>query len=148
MLCLFLRAGPERLAVPAAAVAEVTPAVPLHPVVGADPRVAGAFRFRGTVTPVLDLCRLATGDGCPTRLSTRIVVVRRAGDPRPVGLLVERVLDLKPLTVAGSPFAPADAGGLDLGPLETDTDGLVRLPDVNRLVPAVYDRGGTREAAP
>ena len=140
MLCLFVRAGAERLAIPAAAVAEVVPAVPLHPAAGAPPWVAGVFRFRGAVAPVLDLHRLATGGPCPARLGARIVVVHyptRDG-PRLLGLLSERVTDLKPIAT-GPGYAPAPSADTpDLGPLVADADGMVRLTDVGRLVPLAY----------
>jgi chemotaxis-related protein WspB len=140
VLCLFVRAGAERLAIPAAAVAEVVPAVSLHPAAGAPPWVAGVFRFRGAIAPVLDLHRLAAGGPCPARLGARIVVVHHAGRgcPRPLGLLAEQVTELKPLA-AGPGYAPAPpADAPDLGPLVADADGMVRLTDVSRLVPLAY----------
>ena len=141
VLCLFLHTGAERLAIPAAAVVEVVPAVRLHPLPGGPPWVAGVFRFRGTVTPVVDLHRLATGEPCPMRLNTRIVVVNHTGPDgtKPLGLLSERVSDLRSLATTGQPYAPAVAGGgPELGPLVADAEGMVRLPDLGRLVPAAY----------
>jgi chemotaxis-related protein WspB len=141
MLCLFIHAGGERLAVPAAAVTEVVPGVALHPLTGGPPWVAGVFRFRGAVTPVLDLHRLATGQPCPVKLSTRIVVLDHPtpDGPRSVGLLAERVSELKPLATTGPAYAAGSAAdGPDLGPLLADADGVVRVPDLGRLVPRAY----------
>jgi chemotaxis signal transduction protein len=125
VLCLILHAGPERLAVPAAAVLEVLPAVDRHPVGGTD----GAVRVRGRVVPVLDLCRAAGGTPCPHALHARLVVV-----DGPVGLLVERVGELRDVATTGLP-APVPGGGPDLGPLAADPDGVVRLTDPKRLLP-------------
>ena len=109
MLYLLLHAGPERLAVPAAGVVEVLPAVERHPAGGREVIVR-----RGAVVPVLDLCRQVGGAACPHTLHARLVVV--AG---PLGLLVERVGDL--VELAGP------------GPLVADPGGVVRLLDPARL---------------
>lgn len=140
MLCLFVRAGAERLAVPAAAVVEVVPAVRLHRPAGAPTRVAGVLRFRGEVTPVLDVHQLTTGEPCPERLSTRIVILE-ADTPagrRRLGLLAERVTDLKSLAEIGPAYAGPATGGPDLGPMAVDADGVVRLTEVARLFPLAY----------
>ena len=144
MLSLFVRAGAERLAVPAAAVVEVVPAVRLHRPAGASAWVAGVLRFRGEVVPVLDLNRLATGEPCPERLSTRILILETdvAGTRRRLGLLAERVTDLKPLELVGPAYSAPPAGGPDLGPLAADADGVVRLPDVARLFPLAHPGAG------
>ena len=141
MLCLFLRAGTERLAVPASSVVEVVPAVRLHPAPGGPPWLAGLFRFRGSVTPVLDLHRLIEGSPCPVRLSTRIVVIEAQvnNGPRHLGLLAERVTDLKALTTIGAGYKFGQAPtGPDLGPIVADAEGVVRIPDINKLVPLAY----------
>ncbi|OWK34736.1 Chemotaxis signal transduction protein [Fimbriiglobus ruber] len=138
---MFVSAGTERFAVPAAAVIEVVPAVRLHPLAGGPRWVAGVFVFRGAVTPVLDLNQLVTGTACPDKLSARIVVVGHATDdgPAPLGLLAERVTELKPLAATGAGSARRqETDGPDLGPLVADADGMLRLPDVSRLVPAAY----------
>ena len=121
---LFLQCGAERFALPATAVAEVVPAVPLYrPAAGADPALAGLLRYRGAIVPVL-----ALGVPGEPRLSGRIVVVEAAGDPpRRLGLLADSVSDLKPLGATGATFARAD--GRNLGTLVAVADGLVRLLD-------------------
>lgn len=134
MLCLYAHAGPERLAIPAGAVVEVVPAVRLHSAAG----VAGVFRYRGAVVPVLDVYRLITGEPCPEALHARIVVV---DNPR-LGLLVERVSELKELAVADGGYATG-AAGAGLGPLTADADGVVRRLDLARLAGLAY-----REAVP
>ena len=118
MLRLILHAGPERLAIPAAAVAEVLPAVERHP-------TTGAVVVRGVVVPVLDLCRHVTGTDCPATLHARLVVL---GGDRPLGLLAERVGDLVELPDAGGLTAGDRLGVQVAGP-----DGLVRLTDPARL---------------
>lgn len=133
MRVLVVHAGPERVAVPAVGVVEVVPAVSLSPVAGAPEWVAGLARHRGVVVPVVDLHRLATGQPCPERLSSRLVVVEvptRTGHQR-MGLLVDRADDLYDLEPgAGEYRPPAAAGRPDLGALVPALGGVVRLPDL------------------
>lgn len=138
MLGLIVHAGAERLAVPALAVVEVVPAVRLHPAAGSPPGVAGLARYRGTVVPVVDLYRLATGEDCPVRLSTRLVILdaATAAGPKRLGLLVDRADELRDLPAfdarTGYAVTPAD-GQPDLGPLLAVEGGVVRLPDLDAL---------------
>lgn len=147
MYGLFLKAGSERLFVPAAAVVEVTHAVPLHPLLGGE-FVAGAFRFRGHVIPVLDLCQLLTGTGSVARLRTRIVVVGLPADARLLGLLAEQVLDLRALEPDGPeyPAEPAGSRRPPLGAMVSDAEGFVRLPNVAEMVSWVYSRSPLSES--
>jgi chemotaxis-related protein WspB len=141
VLCLIVRAGAERVAIQAASILEVVPAVQLHLPAGAPGWIAGVFRFRGAVTPVIDLHQLAVGGPCPVRLSSRIVVVEypTIGGPRPLGLLAERTTDLAEVTPTGPGYMPAMNGNVpDLGPLITDSEGMLRLATVGRLVPSDY----------
>lgn len=146
MLCLYLRAGVERLAVPATSVIEVAPAVPLHRPTDTPHVIAGVFRFRGAVTPVLDLHQLVSGEPCPVKLNSRIVVISHTqdGKTRMLGLLTEQVIDLKPLTVIGPRYTATTHSPLtvDLGPMVTDSEGMLRLPNVAELVPLAYPSDG------
>lgn len=64
----------ERYGIPAAAVVEVVPNVPLRAVPGTVPGVVGVLRFRGALVPVVDLGILWAGRATPPRMSSRIVV--------------------------------------------------------------------------
>ena len=138
-MCLYLRAGAERLAIPASAVIEVIPSVSLHHPAGLPDWVAGVLRYRGTVTPDIDLPRLAAGISCEPKLSTRIVLVDYpvGGTMRPLGLLAESVTELGELGTIGPEFAPTGAGP-DLGPMVANAEGVVRLTRLDRLVPPGY----------
>ncbi|HEV2606463.1 MAG TPA: chemotaxis protein CheW [Xanthomonadaceae bacterium] len=100
MLALAFRAGPMRLALPIAAVVEVSPRRALRPLALAPAGVLGLLPFRGTLTPVVDLCRILLGRDCRPLRSSRIIVVRLSGNAadRLIGLLAEDVLDLLPVT--------------------------------------------------
>lgn len=96
MLALAFHVGNLRLALPAAAVVEVLPRCELRPVALAPAGVVGLLSFRGTLTPVVDLCRLMLGRDCAPLRSSRLIVVMlpQATGHRLVGLLAENVLDL------------------------------------------------------
>ena len=109
MLALAFHIGPDRFALPCGDIVEVVPRVALRAVPHAPPSIAGTFRYRGFVVPVVDLCQLVAGVVCPDRLSSRIVVTRftgAAGAERRLGLLAERVLD----TLALDPRAAEPTG--------------------------------------
>jgi chemotaxis-related protein WspB len=100
MLALAFRVGELRLALPTAAVVEVLPRRSLRPLALAPESVIGLLPFRGTLTPVVDLCRLLLERECAPLRSSRIVVMTLPGKngPRLLGLLAEDVLDLLPIT--------------------------------------------------
>lgn len=139
MLFLVFQLDAERYAIDAATVTAVLPQVELRRLPQAHPAVAGVFDYRGEVVPLIDLCRLALARPARAAMSTRIVLADyrdRAGQPRRLGLLAERVLD----TVRLEPqaFAPS---GVDqplaryLGPVARDAHGLLQWIGVRELLP-------------
>jgi len=98
MLALAFRVGDLRLALPAAVVVEVLPRRELRPLALAPNGVAGLLPFRGTLVPVVDLCRLLLDRDCAPLRSSRLIVVtlQHGSGKRLIGLLAENVLDLIP----------------------------------------------------
>lgn len=97
MLALAFRAGNADLAVAARDIVEVLPRMPLREPTLAPAAVIGLLPFRGTLTPVVDLCLLVAGKPAARQLGTRIIVVSMAagsGGVRYVGLLAEDVSEL------------------------------------------------------
>lgn len=79
------------------AVHRVLPRPPLRPLPGAPPWVAGVFRLRGEVVPVIDLGVLHGGVPARTAFASRVAVVLYpvpAGPPRLLGLLGDEVTDV------------------------------------------------------
>jgi chemotaxis-related protein WspB len=105
MQALAFRAGNVRFALRVVDVVELLPRMRLRAVALAPPGVVGLLPFRGTLTPVVDLCRLVAGRDCAALRSTRIIVLRLPGThgERLLGLIAEDVLDLVPIesTVPG-----------------------------------------------
>lgn len=135
MLALAFHVGDLRLALPAAAIVEVLPRRELRPLALAPVGVVGLLPFRGTLTPVVDLCVLMLGRDCAPLRSSRLIVVTlpQANGQRLVALLAENVLDLIEAkhTVPGLrlPDAPW------LGDHLAEQDGLPQLLDPAQLLP-------------
>jgi len=75
-LYLIIRLGADRYAIEADLVVEVLPLVRLKALPGAPIGSAGVMSFRGDAVPVVDLSMIAHGTATPSRLMTRIVIVR------------------------------------------------------------------------
>jgi len=117
MLLLLFNVGAERYGLDSSRVIEVVPAVPLRSVPQAPAYVAGLFRYRGRIVPVIDLCALLGGRPAGQLMSTRIILFDYPGpngESRVLGLVAERVTDsllvsedeLKPpgLSLPGAPY--------------------------------------------
>jgi chemotaxis-related protein WspB len=96
MLALVFRAGSAELAIAARDIVEVLPRMPLRAPTLAPAAVIGLLAFRGTLTPVVDLCLLVAGRPCAAQLGTRIIVVSIGSGAagRLVGLQAEDVSEL------------------------------------------------------
>ncbi len=107
-LCTFRVSG-EDFAVDIMRVREIIPPVPLTPVPEAPRHVAGVFRLRGEVIPVVDLGRrLGLKPVEPTRRA-KYVVVKVAG--RLLGLMVDEVCEVLRLDREELRPAPAAIDG-------------------------------------
>jgi chemotaxis-related protein WspB len=140
MMYILFSVGNDRYALDTSHIVEVVPRVELWQVPRAAAYVAGVFRYRGQLVPVLDLCQLIQGQPCPVRLSTRILLVHCPGNdgtPHILGLMVERVTDT--LTSHDVTFAPAGITADDapyLGDVATDEHGMIHRLRAEALLPA------------
>jgi chemotaxis-related protein WspB len=134
LLCQF---GPQRYAIDAGQIAEILPLVTISEVARAPEEVAGIFVYRGAPVPVIDLGRLLAGRSAEHRLSTRVVMVHYPtgdGDTRLLGLIVEKATEM--IRREETDFVESGVstdGARHLGPIATDTRGLVQRIDVARL---------------
>jgi chemotaxis signal transduction protein len=135
MLLVLCHAGGNLYAFEAHCVSEVVPRVALHRVAHAPPWHVGLLIHRGLTTPVVDLAHLATGEACPARLSSRIVVLHAdfGGAPRRFGILAERV-DLREADAPLDAQAVAAANRTAWGRLVLDAKGAYELVDLARLL--------------
>jgi chemotaxis-related protein WspB len=140
MLALVFQIGSERFALDVRRIQEVVPRVPLRAFSGVTPSFAGAFVYRGQVVPVLDLHRLAGAGDCPPHLSSRIILVPQSSSDggRLLGLLASQVADLQEIQPDSQTLTNLhEKGRLDFGPVLADRSGLLRLLDLDRLLPAL-----------
>lgn len=151
MLLLVFRVDGEVYAVEAARVIEVVPRVELRALPQAPGAVAGLFRYRGRVVPVIDLGVLIGAGASAMRLSTRIILVDdrvpSRGEAR-VGLIAEHVIDVRRV---GDDQVIAQPGALGrspfLGAIVSADTGLIPLIAVERIL-AEPSRVALAEAAP
>lgn len=131
-LFLLLRLGADRYAIDAGSVVEVLPIVRLKNIPCAPIGVAGMMSFRGSAIPVVDLGVIALGTVTPTRMMTRIVVVRYETEAREeesgvLGLIVPEVME-----TAHFDTSRFEAVGIRneraryLGPVLTTSDGVLQ----------------------
>jgi chemotaxis-related protein WspB len=145
MMYILFSIGHDRCALDTSHVVEVVPRVELRQVPKAPAYVAGVFRYRGQLVPVLDLCQLMQGLPCPVRLSTRILLVYHPdndGTAHILGLMVERVTDTH--TSHDVTFAPSGITADDapyLGDVATDEHGMIHCLRVESLLPASMSAG-------
>lgn len=140
MLALVFQIGSERFALDVRRIQEVVPRVPLQALSGVPSHFAGAFIYRGQVVPVLDLHRLAGAGACPPYLSSRIILIPQpsADGRRLLGLLASQVADLQEIQAEGQTLTHLrENGRLDFGPVLADRCGVLRLLDLDRLLPAL-----------
>jgi chemotaxis-related protein WspB len=145
-LFVSIELGAESYAVDAAAIVEILPLVAVRRIPHAPDGMAGTITYRGTPVPMLDLAELILGHPAPSRLGTRILVVR-AGDGSLFGLIAPNATET--LRFQDSDFAPSgipnDAAPF-LGPVATGPRGLVQRIELAPLL-APYRALGQAEMA-
>lgn len=153
MLFILFKLGKERYALESSHVIEIIPRLPLRPEPGTPDFVAGLFNFRGKIVPVLDLGALTVGTPCPSRLSTRIILIDytlRSGVKRVLGLIAESVTDA--LKKESHEFVAIAAGqSPHLGKIALDGGSMVQCilpeqlltPEVERLLFEESPPGGS-----
>ena len=105
---LTVTSGDEVFGIPVAQVREVVRPGGVRPVPGTPPLQAGIVNVRGAIVTVLDLQALRTGERAVTPGS---IVLLQYG-ARPIGLAVDRVLDVR-TAAPEDPDGPPDATILD-----------------------------------
>ena len=136
MLVLTFQVGAERLALDTRRIEAVVPRVPLRTVAGGPPWLAGVFVYHGRIVPVVDLHRLVGAGDCPPHLGSRIVLVPdpSAGEGRLIGLLAAQVDNLQDVK-GTAPTAFTATGQPDLGPVLAEGASILRLLDLESLLP-------------
>jgi chemotaxis-related protein WspB len=142
MLMLLFYVGIERYAIECSSVVEVVRLISLRQSKQAPPHVAGLFKYRNLIVPVIDLCQLMQGTPCATHLSTRIILVNYLGVGQEVaqilGLMAERVtetIDRQNTESVNSGFRINQASYL--GEIISDRHGLIQQVKLEHLLPGL-----------
>ena len=139
MLLLLFRMGAERYALDASQVVEVVPQICLKMIPQAPDYIAGLFDYRGRSVPVIDFCRLSTGQTCRDYMTSRIIMLNYGSDNghrRILGLLAEQVTETikqDPAALISSGISVAAAAWL--GDLVKDSEGMLQLIEIDGLLP-------------
>mgnify|MGYP001770908697 CR=1 FL=1 len=115
MLLLLFYIDENIYAIDSTHVTEVLPLVMLRKVYQVPNHVAGVFKYRSCIVPVIDLCQLIRGEACRSRYSTRIIMIQyntKNGDRAYVGLLAERVTETLAQPNLTTPTQSSDASYL------------------------------------
>jgi chemotaxis-related protein WspB len=136
MKVLVFTIGPDRYALPLAALARVVPVAGLKQLALAPPFMAGLLDLHGEPVPVIDLSRLAGFAAGQLWFDTRIILADYPladGSTALIGMLAEHVTgvetidpaQLRPSGVDGAPF---------LGQVVSQPEGLLQLLEVGQLL--------------
>ncbi|HLO51150.1 MAG TPA: chemotaxis protein CheW [Kamptonema sp.] len=96
MLMLLFYVGENLYALDSSQVVEVIPRVILRKAHQMPDYIAGMFKYRSAIVPVIDLCHLIQGQPSCSYLSTRIIMVNyfaKDNAKRCIGLMAERVTE-------------------------------------------------------
>ena len=143
---LLMAAGEHCYAVPCRRVREVISRLRLQPLPEAPHGVVGTFNYRGTMTPVVDLCQVVEGRPCSARMSSRIVIFDGLlpSGQRTLGLLAERVTQATHIELAGKTQAGIAAGTS----VVIHDNAMIALLDLDALVATVFPALSATSKAP
>jgi chemotaxis-related protein WspB len=143
MLFLTFKIRTDRYTIGTADVVELLPMVRMKSIVKPPPGVIGLFNYHGTAVPVVDLTLLATGMQAPSKMTTRLAVVKYRGSataPDPnhnlLGLVAEQLTET--ITAQESDFTPAGVTSPSapyVGAVLTTPDGVIQRLDLQKLFP-------------
>jgi chemotaxis-related protein WspB len=138
MVFLHFRVGRDRYVLDAKQVVAVIPLVDIKGIPQTPAALAGVISCRGSIVPVIDLCRLMIDRPAARSLSTRIVLVSyadRRGDERVLGLIAEQVCETVQRDETDFVKSGVDNTGAPyLGPVAEDARGLLQRVQVQSLL--------------
>jgi chemotaxis-related protein WspB len=139
MVALLFEVDGQRYGLDVTRVLKVLPSVRLRQLPHTPDYIAGVFRYRDAMVPVIDLSLLIKGKPVTPLLSTRIILVRYlglSGTDRVLGLLAERAtdsLDDGAATLSSSGVSVPEAPYL--GGLSVSGGSMIQHVKVEHLLP-------------
>jgi len=135
-LAVLFRVAGAVYAIPCIQIAEVVPLVALHIVPQSPEWLVGALAHRGSLIPVVDMCRLIGGYACPIRLSSRVVLANcllADGRRQITGLLAEQMTEARRLNTTRVEGVPLNATPY-LGEVLLEGEMLLQMLEVDQLL--------------
>jgi len=131
--------GPDRYALETTRVREILPVVEWKQVPQAANGILGVFNYHGEVVSLVDLSQYIIDAPARLQMSTRIVWVEITdddGEERLLGLLAEGATVTFRAEAGQFAAAGVEVGKAPyLGPVMTDSDGMIQLIDLQSLLP-------------
>lgn len=138
MLLLTFHIGEEKYAIKAGLVMEIIPMVKMEKIPKTPAYLAGLFNYRGTATPIIDLCQLYLDRPCAAQISTRIMIIQYIGAsyiPHLLGLIGESVTE----TIETSEELIDSGINMDetpsLGKILNYDEGIIHYVETEKLLP-------------
>jgi chemotaxis-related protein WspB len=138
MKALIFHVDGQRYGLDITQIVKVLPCVGLRPLSGVPRYVAGVFRYRDEMIPVIDLSQLISGTPVPPMLSTRLILVAHSGPSgtgRTLGLLAERATDILEDGAARPEPSGYASDAPYLGGLSVSDNSMIQFVRVEHLLP-------------
>lgn len=100
MLTLILYVGEFAYGIDCQHVIEIVPSLSLEKIHRAPDVIAGIIKFYGSPVPVIDFCRLMTGNPCPSCFHTRIAILNafdKGDQTQSLGIMGEKMVEVADL---------------------------------------------------
>jgi chemotaxis-related protein WspB len=141
MLFLLLYLDSDCYALDVSQVVEILPFVSVKKMLRSPQGVVGTINYHGTFVPIIDFSEMVLGRRAPTRLSTRILLLRCRGQdglPCLVGLVAERATET--MRCEAADFVSAGITNIAapyLGGIASTPRGLVQRIELENFLPKV-----------
>lgn len=139
MLLLSFYIGTERYALPAKEIIEILPLTGLKNIPRAPEFIIGLLNYRGTPSPVVDLCKLTEQRDCNKVLSSRIIIINyidAKGQPHTLGITAEKVTET--ININRNDFQPSGIVVKDapfLGEIANNDNNMIQFIEIKKLLP-------------
>ena len=139
MLLLSFHIGTERYALPAIDIVEILPLATLKNIPRAPDFIIGLLNYRGTTSPIIDICKIIEQRSCNKVLSSRIIMLKYLdtnNTHHTIGITAEKVTET--LQVEQSDFQTSGVIVKDapfLGPIINKDNEMIQFIETKNLLP-------------
>ena len=139
MLLLTFYIGSERYSLSAKDIVEILPLTKLKKIPKAPEFILGLLDYRGTPSPIIDLCKLIEARSCNKVLSSRIIMLNyidSSNHSHILGITAEKVTET--LNVNLDDFHSSGVSPQEtpfLGSIANTEHGMIQLVEIKHLLP-------------